>query len=390
MGGLRLDPKLYSEAELERVTRRFALELAKKRFLGPSIDVPSPDLGTSSREMTWIADTYRHTFDGYKDPNFLACVTGKPIHFGGIHGQESASGRGVYHGMKHFVKNWMYMSMVGCTPGFSGKTFIVQGFGKAGFNAARYLHREGAVCIGVSVSNGAVFNRDGIDPQHLEAYVKENGTVNGYPGAQSSLCREDLLFEKCDILIPAAVGRAINVDNADLVQAKIIVEIANGGVTPAADVILREKKKLVIPDVFISAGSVIVCYFEWLKNIKHVSYGRLTFKHEKDTNYHLLQSVQNSVEQFSQRVGGPSRVPVTPSVEFEMRIAGASEKDIVHSGLDQIMENAAKEVMDTAFEYHLGLDLRTAAYINAVEKIVRNNCTHARTSMSMTHDMTFV
>ena len=384
MGGVRLDPKLYSEAELERVTRRFALELAKKKFLGPSLDVPSPDFGTSSREMAWIADTYSYcTPAGHKDLNFLACATGQPIHYGGIHGQESATGRGVYLGLKHFVQNSMYMSMLGftCPHGFAGKTFVVQGFGKAGFHAARYLCREGGVCVGVSDSGGAVFNsRDGIDPNHLEAYIRENGgSVNGYPGAQSRP-RDELILESCDILIVAAVPRAIRADNAELIQAKVIVEVANGGVTPAADDFLREEKNvLVLPDVLINAGSVIVCYFEWLKNIKHVSYGRLTFKYESDTNYHLLRSVQDSVEQFSKRVGGPSRVPITPSVEFLMRVAGASEKDIVHSGLDQIMETAVKEVISTAFNYQLGLDLRTAAYINAVEKIVKNKFTQDTT-----------
>ncbi|GFR73651.1 glutamate dehydrogenase, mitochondrial [Elysia marginata] len=365
--GVQIDPKKYSEGELERITRRLTIELSKKGFIHPGIDVPAPDMGTGEREMCWIADTYANIV-GFSDINARACVTGKPVSQGGINGRTSATGKGVFVGIKYFLTDKACMDVIGLKPGFKDKTFIVQGFGNVGFHAARYLVEAGAKCIGVAEMDANLYNKDGIDPVALDEYRRQSGCLAGFPAAQPYQ-GENILCEKCDILVAAACERVITKKISQKIQAKIIAEGANGPVTPGADKVLMEKKVLVIPDLFINAGGVTVSYFEWLKNLNHVSYGRLTSKFERDSNLHIIESVEKSINKWldSDRAKGLNLKP-DPKVK-DKYLGYASEKDIVHAGLEHTMERAAEVIMDTARTYNLGLDIRTAAYLVSIEKI---------------------
>ncbi len=355
-GGIRIDPRRYSVNELEAITRRYTFELMRKNFIGPGVDVPAPDLGTGSREMAWIADTYQAITAG--DLNALACVTGKPVGQGGIRGRDGATGRGVYFGVREACSSAEDMRALGLSTGVEGKRFVVQGLGNVGYHAADNLCRHGAILVGVAEIDGGLHNPDGIDFQDLIAYRQETGGVAGFPDATAMPRSTDALELECEILVPAAIERQITTDNAPRIQAKIVAEAANGPVTASADEVLRDRGLLVIPDTFLNAGGVTVSYFEWLKNLNHVRYGRLERRFEGAAFRRLL----GAVEQATGTEFGPD--------EATQLTSGAAEADLVDSGLEDTMCQAYQEIRDICAEHGDEIDLRTGAYICAIDKIV--------------------
>ncbi len=356
-GGVRIEPSDYSIEELENITRRYTSELIKKNFIGPALDVPAPDYGTGSREMAWIADTY-NTFN-QNEVNGLGCVTGKPISQHGIRGRTEATGMGVYFGLREAVNVMGDMNRLDLPLGLSGKKIIVQGLGNVGYHAANFLQKDGAVVVGIAEREGGVYNPAGIEVEELLEHRKETGSVLGFPDCQNIENGNDLLEYDCDILVPAALENQITGLNAKNVKAKIIAEAANGPVTAEAEKILLKKGALVIPDLYLNAGGVTVSYFEWLKNISRVSFGKITKRYNQLNNERLVEAMEETSD---------------TNLNFKMRqnlIMGASEADLVRSGLEDIMIKSYWEITELKNEKKIP-DLRTAAFADAIDKIALN------------------
>ncbi|SKB71589.1 glutamate dehydrogenase (NAD(P)+) [Sphingobacterium nematocida] len=354
-GGIKIDSSKYTVSDLERITRRYTSELCKKNFIGPGIDVPAPDYGTSGREMSWIVDTYSSL--NPNDVNAMACVTGKPISQGGVRGRVEATGLGVFFGIREACSIEEDMKKLGLTTGIKGKRIIVQGLGNVGYHAAKYCQNAGAIIVGLIEYNGAIYNEEGIDVDVAQAYRSKNGSLLNFPGAKNIEKAEEGLEQVCDILIPAALEAVVHAGNADLIQAKIIGEAANGPLTPEADEILNKKGILVIPDMYLNAGGVTVSYFEWLKNLSHVRYGRL----EKRFSENRYAEIVNSVEDLTNKK--------ISEKERKLILKGPDEIDLVHSGLEDTMMGSYQEIRDVWMNTPGVEDLRTAAFICAINKI---------------------
>jgi glutamate dehydrogenase (NAD(P)+) len=354
-GGIRLNPKRYSIGELERITRRYVFELVRKNFMGPGLDVPAPDVGTGPREMAWIADTYSQLRSGELDA--LGCVTAKPVSAGGIRGRVEATGRGVFYGIREACNVAEDMKALGLSTGLAGKRVVIQGLGNVGYFAARFFQEGGALLVGLAESEGAIANPKGLDIEKVMAYRRENRTMVNFPGATNLARREDALELDCDILIPAALERQITEENAPHVKAKMVVEAANGPTTPEADEILGKRGVMVIPDAYINAGGVTVSYFEWVKNLGHVRFGRMQKRFEQGAYSRLLQAVE----------GVTGRMFTTE--EIERVTHGASEEDLVNSGLEETMISAYHPIRKVWKEQSSKIDLRTAAMIVAIDKV---------------------
>lgn len=351
-GGIKIDKSRFSDDEIERITRRYTYELIKKDFLGPGSDVPAPDYGTGAREMGWILDTYRQL---KSDINAEACVTGKPIPQGGVRGRTEATGRGVYFGVREACSDEEDMKELGLEPGLEGKTFVIQGLGNVGYHAAKYMTEGGAKMVGVAEIEGSIYDASGINLEELIAYREDTGSIIGFGDSKELESNTAVLEEKCDILIPAALENQINDQNAPEIQAKIIAEAANGPTTADAHNILKENGALVIPDNYLNAGGVTVSYFEWLKNLSHVRFGRMEKRFEESSYRKILNVIENiSDRTFSKE-------------EMEQLAHGAGEYDLVDSGLEETMINAYGELNNLRKEH--GIDLRTAAFLNAIKKV---------------------
>lgn len=355
-GGVKIDSRKYSEEELQSITRRYTTELIRKNFIGPGVDVPAPDYGTGSREMAWILDTYM-TFKG-GELDGAGCVTGKPVAQNGIRGREEATGRGVFYGIREMLSYEKDCEELGLTPGIAGKTMVIQGLGNVGSYTGIISQEEGDVkIIAVSEFEGAIHDPNGIDIKKLLKYRKDKGSIIGFPGTKTLKSREAALELECDILVPAALEGVITANNAHKIKAKVIAEAANGPVTSVAEEILMERGIVVIPDMYLNAGGVTVSYFEWLKNLSHMRFGRMEKRYDQNTYANLVHLVQ--------RLTGKS----VSSREFDFLTKGADEIDLVRSGLEETMIEAYKEIREVKKRKRSIKTLRTAAFVVALNKI---------------------
>lgn len=351
-GGIKIERKDFSQDELERITRRYTYELWAKNFIGPGLDVPAPDYGTGEQEMAWIADTYRAlnpTIDA------SACVTGKPIHQSGIRGRAEATGRGVFFGTREACDQADDMKVLGLSTGIEGKTVTVQGLGKVGYYSAKYFQEEGAVLVCLCEYEGAIYSKKGLDIDKVMAHRQETGSLLNFPGAENLTPSKLGLEVECDILIPAALENQLTEENAPRIKAKIIAEGANGPTTNEAHEIMKSRGALIIPDNYLNAGGVTVSYFEWLKNLSHVRFGRMERRFEEKAYRQILQGVESLVgKKFTE-------------AEFKKITHGADEKDLVDSGLEDTMITAYHEIKEIRDRHNI--DLRTAALVSAINKI---------------------
>jgi glutamate dehydrogenase (NAD(P)+) len=354
-GAVKINPKNYTVEELEQITRRYTSELIKKNFIGPGVDVPAPDYGTGQREMSWIVDTYSAFHPGQIDA--LACVTGKPVSQGGVRGRLEATGRGVFFGLREVCSHSDDMRDIGLEKGLEGKRIVVQGLGNVGYNAARFCQQGGGVIIAIAEYEGAIHNANGLDIEAVMKHRKEAGSLLNFPGATNLNSREEALELDCDILIPAALENQITEANAGRVKARILAEAANGPTTAAAAEILRSKGVLIIPDIYLNAGGVTVSYFEWLKNLSHVRFGRMGKRFEQTSFENLLRVVEEST---GRRLSDVERKGVA---------RGADEIDLVNSGLEESMAIAYNQIREVWKSDPRIPSLRTAAFISAINKI---------------------
>ncbi|SDW23280.1 glutamate dehydrogenase (NAD(P)+) [Ruegeria halocynthiae] len=363
-GGLCIDPRKYEEHEMEQITRRFAYELAKRDLINPSQNVPAPDMGTGEREMAWMADQYARM--NTTDINAKACVTGKPLNAGGIAGRVEATGRGIQYALREFFRNPEDVKKAGMSGKLDGKRVVVQGLGNVGYHAAKFLSEEdGSRVIGIIEWDGALYNPDGIDVEAVRQWIVKHGGVKDYPDATHSAEGGAVLESECDILIPAALEGVINLSNAERIKAPLIIEAANGPVTAGADEVLRNKGTVIIPDMYANAGGVTVSYFEWVKNLSHIRFGRMQ-RRQEEARHELIVSELQRLDRY---LGDAWSM----SPDFKAKyLKGADELELVRSGLDDTMRIAYQAMSEVWHDRADVDDLRTAAYIVAIDRVSKS------------------
>jgi glutamate dehydrogenase (NAD(P)+) len=360
-GGLRIDPRQWEEHELELITRRFAYELIKRDLINPAQNVPAPDMGTGEREMAWIADQYKRM--NTTDINYRACVTGKPINAGGIQGRVEATGRGVQYALQEFFRHPEDIAAAKLSGTLDGKRVIVQGLGNVGYHAAKFLSEEdGCVITGIIERDGALTDDKGLNVEAVRNWIARHGGVDGYPEGKYVKDGAKVLEQECDILIPAAMEGVINLGNAAQIKAPLIIEAANGPVTAGADDILRQKGTVIIPDMYANAGGVTVSYFEWVKNLSHIRFGRIGRRQEEARHQLLVTELQR----LNRGLGDAWEM----SPDFKQKyLKGAGELELVRSGLDDTMRTAYQSMREVWHGRQDVTDLRTAAYLVSIAKV---------------------
>jgi glutamate dehydrogenase (NAD(P)+) len=360
-GGLCIDPREWDEHELEQITRRFAYELIKRDLINPAQNVPAPDMGTGEREMAWIADQYKRM--NTTDINGAACVTGKPINAGGIQGRTEATGRGVQYALREFFRYPEDIAKANLTGKLAGKRVIVQGLGNVGYHAAKFLSEEdGAIVTGIIEHDGSLYAEGGLDVEDVKKWIAGHGGVANYPHAIHDDNGAALLEQECDILIPAALEGVINMGNAARIKAPLIIEAANGPTTAGADEVLRNKGTVIIPDMYANAGGVTVSYFEWVKNLSHIRFGRMQRRAEEARHELIVTELERLDEMLEHRWS------MTPNFK-EKYLRGADELELVRSGLDDTMRTAYQAMRDVWHSRDDVPDLRTAAYLVSLRKV---------------------
>lgn len=355
-GGLTIDPNAWEVDELERITRRFAYELIKRDLIHPSQNVPAPDMGTGEREMAWIADQFSRM--NTTELNSEACVTGKPLNKGGIAGRTEATGRGCQYALQEFFRHPDDIKAANLDGTLDGKRVVVQGLGNVGYHAAKFLSEEdGCLITAVLERDGAVINDKGLDIEELSAYIRANGGVKGFGGGSYEENGAAVLEKDCDILLPAAMEGVINLRNAERISTKLIIEAANGPVTAGADEILRKSGVIIIPDMYANAGGVTVSYFEWVKNLSHIRFGRMQRRKEEANNILLIQEMERLVGK---------KVSDNFKTKF---FQGASELELVRSGLEDTMRTSYQSMQEVWHSRNDVDSLRTAAFLVSLGRI---------------------